>query len=134
MSQRRGEELTVRVRELAVANELTFVNMFHDLEIRRPGYWSPDRLHLNAAGHGRVAGMVLATLAGTAPPEANGAGSPQVRRLLTEARYYWEHVRPWVQRRLRGRSSGDTLTAKHADWTTTGETQPRGGGHAQPSR
>lgn len=115
--QRRGEELTTHVSALAAKHDLTFVNCFHDREIQRPHYWSADRLHLNAAGHERVAGLVLATLADTPkPPPVNGV-PPEARRLATEARYYWEHVRPWVQRRLRGNSSGDSLVAKHLDWT-----------------
>jgi lysophospholipase L1-like esterase len=133
MIRRRGEELTAGVAELAAAHDLTFVNMFHDTEIRRPGYWSADRLHLNAAGHRRVAGMVLAALADTEPPRPDGSTSPEARRLLAEARYYWEHVRPWVQRRLQGSSSGDTLTGKHAGWTTT-TGRAHDGGETMPSR
>ena len=43
-----------------------------------------------------------------------------VRRVLAEARYYREHVLPWVNRRLRGRSSGDDRTGKYLDWTPIG--------------
>jgi hypothetical protein len=39
------------------------------------------------------------------------------RRVLTEARYYREHVLPWMNRRLRGRSSGDDRTGKYLNWT-----------------
>lgn len=116
---RRGEELTERIAELAAANDVVFVDAFHDKEIRRAAYWSPDRLHLNAAGHRRVADLVLAGLGGnqSAVPEPGRFAPRAPRRLVTEFRYYREHVWPWVQRRLRGESSGDTRGGKHLGWT-----------------
>lgn len=114
--RRRGEELAVRVGELAAANDVVFVDVFHDREIRHPAYWLADRLHLNALGHERVAGLVLAALGADAEARPRPAEPPAARRLLTEARYYREHVLPWVRRRLRGHSSGDERTGKHAGW------------------
>jgi len=113
--RRRGEELTAGVAKLAADNGLTFVNCFHDTELRRPGYWSADRLHLNAAGHRRVASLVLTALGHEVPP-ADRAMSPLARGALVEARYYWDHVLPWIYRRVRGRSSGDARNGKHPDW------------------
>ncbi|GAA0899995.1 SGNH/GDSL hydrolase family protein [Pseudonocardia zijingensis] len=113
---RRAAQLTAGVAALAAAHGVEFVDVFNDTEIRRPGYWSPDRLHLGSAGHQRAAELVLAGLGeGPAAQEA-GADSPAARGLLAEARYYREHVLPWVGRRLRRRSSGDDRTAKHATW------------------
>jgi lysophospholipase L1-like esterase len=114
--RRRGEELTAGAAELAAANDLTFVDCFHDVELRRPGYWSPDRLHLNAAGHRRVASRVLTAIGHDVPP-GDRAMSPLPRGVLGEARYYWDHVLPWIYRRVRRRSSGDALSGKHAGWT-----------------
>jgi lysophospholipase L1-like esterase len=112
----RGDLLTAAITDLGARRGVTVVDTFHDAEIRRPGYWSPDRLHLNAAGHHRVAGLVLRGLghpgpATTVEPVPVAAGG-----VLAEARYYAEHVRPWVLRRLRGRSSGDGRTGKYLDW------------------
>jgi hypothetical protein len=114
--RRRAAALTAGVAALAAAHGLDFVDVFHDTEIRRPEYWSADRLHLNGTGHQRVAGLVLAALGEGPAAQAASSGSPAARRLLAEARYYREHVLPWVGRRLRGRSSGDDRTAKHAAW------------------
>ncbi|WP_219412489.1 SGNH/GDSL hydrolase family protein [Pseudonocardia nigra] len=114
--RRRGAELTTHIRALAAAHGVQLVDVFHDAEIRRPGYWSADRLHLNGAGHQRVAELVLEAL-GAGPAARAASADPLVaRRLRTEARYYREHVLPWVHRRLRGRSSGDTRTGKYLDW------------------
>jgi lysophospholipase L1-like esterase len=115
--RRRAELLTAGVAELAAANGLTLVDCFHDTELRRPGYWSPDRLHLNAAGHRRVASLVLTAL-GYEAPLPDRAMSPLARGALVEARYYWEHVLPWIYRRVRGRSSGVSRTGKHVAWTS----------------
>jgi lysophospholipase L1-like esterase len=113
---RRGAELTARLAELARRHELVFVDVFGDREIRRPEYWSADRLHLGPAGHRRVAGLVLAALghAGEAHAIAPGpAVGPGVRE---QARYYREHVAPWLLRRVQRRSSGAGRTGKHLDW------------------
>jgi lysophospholipase L1-like esterase len=115
--RRRGDELTHGAAALAAKHDLTFVNMFHDREIRRAGYWSADRLHLNAFGHRRVASKVLAALGYTTQAEENGFLAADARGWLEEARYYREHVLPWVRRRLRGESSGDTRLGKYLEWT-----------------
>jgi lysophospholipase L1-like esterase len=114
--RRRGAALTAGAARLAAAHDVDFVDVFNDIEIRRPGYWSPDRLHLNSAGHQRVADLVLAAMGEGPAARAASADSPVARRLLAEVRYYREYVLPWVHRRMRGRSSGDALTAKHAGW------------------
>jgi len=120
MMRRRAEMLTEAVRPFADRFDLTFVDVFHDLEIRRGAYWSPDRLHLNAAGHRRVAGLVLTALGHLTEAHAVDPGPEEPRRVLAEARYYREHVLPWVNRRLRGHSSGDERTGKYLDWVTIG--------------
>jgi lysophospholipase L1-like esterase len=114
---RRAEALTAGVAELAATHRITLVDVFHDAEVRRPAYWSPDRLHLNTAGHQRVASLVLHALGEDAAAHAVRSDSPETRRLLTELRYHRQHVLPWVGRRLRGRSSGDGRTGKYTDWT-----------------
>ncbi|MER7004448.1 SGNH/GDSL hydrolase family protein [Dactylosporangium sp. NPDC000555] len=115
--RRRGDLLTEAVKDLTARHDVLFVNVFGDAEIRRAEYWSADRLHLNATGHRRVAGLVLGALGLPATDHRADAAAAPARRLLAEARYYREHVLPWVSRRLRGRSSGDGRAAKHPDWT-----------------
>ncbi|GID26923.1 SGNH/GDSL hydrolase family protein [Paractinoplanes brasiliensis] len=114
--RRRGEALTQAVIELAKKYDLTFIDVFHDAEIRRAGYWSADRLHLNAAGHRRVAGLVLNALGYEQAAHVIDPGPAESRRVLAEARYYREHVLPWINRRLRGRSSGDSRSGKFVSW------------------
>jgi hypothetical protein len=118
MMRKRGELLTSAVTGFASRYDIVLVDMFHDLEIRKPGYWSPDRLHLNANGHRRVAGRVLTALGHPTEAHVVEAGPGARGGVLAEARYYREHVLPWIGRRLRGESSGDARTAKFANWTT----------------
>jgi lysophospholipase L1-like esterase len=113
---RRGQELTAQLRELAADSGVRFVSAFDDVEVRRAVYWSPDRLHLGPAGHRRVAGLVLRALGHEGAAHAVDPGPDAPRRLRSEAVYYREHVLPWVQRRVRGRSSGDARTGKHLGW------------------
>ena len=92
MMHRTGVELTAAVAELAARYDLPFVDVFGDEELRRPGYWSPDRLHLGPAGHRRVAGLVLTALGHAASAHAIDPGPEEaqatVRRgpLLPRAR------------------------------------------------
>jgi lysophospholipase L1-like esterase len=112
----RAAALTAGVAGLAAAHGVELVDVFHDTEIRRAEYWSADRLHLNGTGHQRVAEIVLAALGEGPAARAASAAPRAARRLIAEARYYREHVLPWIHRRVRGRSSGDGRTGKYLDW------------------
>lgn len=121
---RRGVVLTAAIADLAARHDVLLVDAFNDVEVRRAEYWSPDRLHLNAAGHQRVASLVLNALGHTTEAHAVDPGPAARRSLLVEARYYREHVLPWVNRRVRGISSGDDATGKHPDWVPVEAARP----------
>lgn len=114
--RRRGVYLTAATAEVCARHDVTLVNVFDDEEIRDHRYWSPDRLHLNSVGHRRVADLVLHALGYAEPPKPAGPAAAARRRLADNVRYYSEHVLPWIQRRLRGRSSGDDRQPKYARW------------------
>ncbi len=122
--RRRGEALTQAVIDLPKRYDITFVDVFHDAEIKKAGYWSPDRLHLGPAGHRRVAGLVLNALGYEQAAHVIDPGPGESRRVLAEARYYREHVLPWLNRRVRGQSSGDNRTGKFVDWADISPAQP----------
>ena len=113
---RSGVALTAAVADLAARSGVLFVDVFSDVELRRPGYWSPDRLHLGPAGHRRVAGIVLTALGHPGAAHVIDPGPVEPRRLGAEARYYRQHVLPWALRRLVRRSSGHGRTGKQLDW------------------
>lgn len=84
--------------------------------------WAPDRIHLNAEGHARVAQGALAALGLEHDPEFDTPLPPApVLTWIEEARWNAEWARdwafPWATRRLRRRSSGDTVTAKRPEVT-----------------
>jgi lysophospholipase L1-like esterase len=78
--------------------------------------WSDDRLHLNSAGHARVAGAVLELLGYDSGawrqllPEQHPV--PVLRSLRSDAAWARQHFAPWVARRLTGRSIGEGLPPK----------------------
>ena len=116
----KGEILTAALHELTAEKDLTFVDAFNDRELRdRAEYWSPDRLHLAPIGHARVAGLVLTAL-GVPVPDTIAPTLAAARGPVAEARYYRQHVLPWVVRPVRGRSSGDGRVAKYPSWRTIG--------------
>ena len=69
-------------------------------------------------GHRRVAAHVLTAL-GVKPDAAwlDSPGAPERRPWFAarahDARWARRYLAPWVKRRLTGRSSGDTVSAKH---------------------
>ncbi len=115
--QRRGDRLSdAVVARVADRPDVVRALNWPDVELSSPGYWSTDRLHMNARGHHRVAARVLEALGQRVPqgwwsladsaPDAGPHG----------AAYYREFVWPWVRRRLSGTSSGDGRLAKHPGW------------------
>lgn len=86
--------------------------------------WSPDRLHLAAEGHARVAGAYLQALGvgddawrEPLPPQA-ATGWWQQR--VDDAAWVGSHLGPWLGRRVRGQSSGLGVAAKRPDLAPLG--------------
>ncbi|MBN9613787.1 MAG: SGNH/GDSL hydrolase family protein, partial [Actinobacteria bacterium] len=127
----KGDELTAAAGEVAAQIGLRFCDNWSDPVLARREYWSADRLHLAPVGHHRVATNVLRALGHGAPSDwvidADPLPAPTRREQL---RYTREHVLPWIQRRLTGRSSGDGRSAKHPDWAWVA---PRGGSAIAPT-
>ena len=77
--------------------------------------WNEDRLHANPEGHRRIA---LAAAHALGLPNADTSWSTQFpdplgrRSRVSHAVWTWKYFRPWLIRRLRGRSSGDGRVAK----------------------
>ncbi|GLZ35997.1 SGNH hydrolase [Lentzea sp. NBRC 105346] len=107
------------VRAIAADHDAVLVDMWSMRQLRDRRMWSDDRLHLNALGHNEVAIAVLDglgvghSLAATRLAPAL-VPDPRVRR-QQDLRWAREHVVPWVVRRLRGQSSGDTVRPKQPE-------------------
>lgn len=88
--------------------------------------WGPDRIHPTTEAHRRLALAALLTLGHELPDGTDGGWdaplppAPGVSRrdeLRDHAQWVREHAGPWVQRRLRGASSGDALLPKRPELT-----------------
>lgn len=110
--EKRGHQLADAVRSHLPMENVSFVDNWADDELAELRYWSVDKLHLNTAGHVRVAGTVLAAL-GVAIPDVVVDDITEAARPRTAA-YWREYVLPWIGRRLTGRSSGDNREPKSA--------------------
>ena len=105
------------VREAADRHGAGVVDFWRLREYRDWRYWDEDRMHMGPAGHQRMAIEVLDTLRvphGLEPLPLTEVDAPsrreQLRDNLTWTR---EAALPWVQRRLTGRSSGDTVGPRY---------------------
>jgi lysophospholipase L1-like esterase len=113
----RCQAILAIVERVAAARGALLVDLWGDDLLRDRRMWSLDRLHLSPIGHHRVAAHVLDVLGVPADP-AWRAPLPEatVASWLTSRRedLLWArvHLAPWIGRRMRGRSSGDTVTAK----------------------
>ncbi len=114
--QRRGDELSAAVlRRVANRPDVIRALNWPDRELSTGRYWAEDRLHMNAAGHHRVAARVLHGL-GFEPPAQWWAPSTDRPGTAGGFAYYRQHVGPWMKRRLTGTSSGDGRAAKYPSW------------------
>jgi len=113
-----GDRLAAGVRKIAVKRGALLIDLWPIAELRRPGYWAPDRLHLNPAGHQHVAGRVLDALQIDRPAHwttSLGSELQPARTTRNQVDFYREFVGPWVRRRLTGTSSGDHRPPKRPE-------------------
>ncbi|WP_236792467.1 SGNH/GDSL hydrolase family protein [Amycolatopsis sp. GM8] len=103
-------------RGIAARYGALVVDLWAMRQLRDRRMWSADRLHLNSLGHNEVAIAVLDVLG--VPHELSPAALgprpsvPPRRERAENLRWAREHALPWLGRRLRGESSGDTISAK----------------------
>ncbi|MEO5608974.1 MAG: SGNH/GDSL hydrolase family protein [Ornithinibacter sp.] len=114
---------TANIFSIAQRHGCRVVNLWGMAALRDWRMWSDDRIHLATEGHRRVALAALTALGHRTdladwttplPAADRAARSEELRGHLTWAR---THAAPWVQRRLRGQSSGDLLEAKRPTLT-----------------
>lgn len=119
LQRMRGKVATYNehLRSIALHRSCVVVDLWAMQALRDARAWSPDRIHLSAEGHERVA-LLAAQALGLAieadpfepwPPQ-DGLTKAEARR----ANRAWarEYLGPWIGRRVRGRSSGDGMVGK----------------------
>jgi lysophospholipase L1-like esterase len=116
----------MHLRGIADARGCYLVDLWSMRFLRAASAWSPDRLHLTAESHQRVAlracevlGVPVtedwrAPLAADQPSSAMEAmtRAAWLAARREDARWAREYLAPWINRRLHGTSSGDGRSAK----------------------
>jgi lysophospholipase L1-like esterase len=120
----------MHLRAIADARGCHLVDLWSMRSLGGPSAWSSDRLHLSSAAHREVADRAAEVL-GVIPETANVPAPPlvwaSVERMRPSGRAAWlaarredaewarEYFAPWVQRRIKGISSGDGRAPKRPD-------------------
>jgi len=117
-SRGRAATYTAHIWSIARRHDARVIDLWGMDAIRDWRMWAPDRIHLTPEGHRRVALNAFTALGFTAPdpgwdiPLPAAAPVSRADAARATARWAREYVGPWVQRRIRGQSSGDTISAK----------------------
>ena len=118
MTRSRAATFTAHIWSIARRQDAYVVDQWGMHALRDWRLWAADRIHMATEGHRRVALNAYATL-GFDPEDTDWATPlppappiPRAQSLRENARWAREYLAPWVQRRLRGQSSGDAVTAK----------------------
>jgi len=113
----RVRALNAAIREAAARHDVILVDLEAHPAVADPRWWSRDRLHLNTAGHTRLA-VAFADALGVRPDLSWQAplppASPAVwwRSRIEDADWAARYWVPWLVRHLRGRSTGDNRLPK----------------------
>lgn len=114
----RNATFTAHIWSIARRHGCAVIDLWGMASLRDWRLWSADRIHLTSEGHARVAQAALGAL-GLDEPEGAWSVPPPDRPIVTRAQqrrsdreWAGTYLRPWVHRRLTGRSSGDGRDAK----------------------
>lgn len=104
------------LRAIAVKHDALVADMWSLRQVQNPQMWAPDRLHFSPLGHHTIAIAVLETLGidhqlEPQHPEPLPARSWRAAR-VDDMGWAREYLVPWVVRRVRHQTSGDTIRPK----------------------
>ncbi len=117
----RLDTLNAMLREISAESGARLVDFTAHPVAGDPRLWSADRLHANTAGHARIAAALAQALelpgadAAWAEPLPPLPTPTTFERLGAEASWIRTYLLPWSWRHLRGRSTGDGITAKRPE-------------------
>ncbi len=112
------------LRAVAAKHDAIVADMWALRQLQDPQMWAPDRLHFSPLGHHTIAIAVLEALGvdhdlEPLHPEPLPARSWRAAR-ADDIGWAREYLVPWVVRRIRHQSSGDTVTPKRPTITPHG--------------
>ncbi|QIM21840.1 SGNH/GDSL hydrolase family protein [Phycicoccus sp. HDW14] len=109
---------TANIFTIAQRHDCHVLNLWGMTALRDWRMWAEDRIHLTTEGHQRVAMAALAALghdtdvARWSTPLPPADRTTRADALRGHAEWVRTHAAPWVERRVRGTSSGDRRDAK----------------------
>jgi lysophospholipase L1-like esterase len=119
LGRARGRYATYAAHTWSIArrHDAVVVDLWGVRALRDARLWAPDRIHMTTEGHRRVAASAYTALGFPAEedwttPLPPAPRIPRAHRVVAHARWARHHLAPWVGRRVRGASSGDSVTAK----------------------
>ncbi|WP_235581675.1 SGNH/GDSL hydrolase family protein [Rhodococcus sp. Leaf278] len=121
---RRMTELNAEIRKVAEEFGVVVIDLEQHHVASDPRLWSWDRLHLNETGHARLAAAAAYALGLPGATDAwNRELTPIARthplaRVRADVTWAGMFLAPWLTRRVRRRSSGDSRTAKRPELTS----------------
>ncbi len=111
-----------RIREVADVTGARIADYWRWRDFDHMGYWATDRLHMNERGHELMSRKVLGVLGravtGEDPAPRELPSLTRWESTKENGRWAVEYVGPWVQRRLKGTSSGDKLSPRFPEWVS----------------
>ena len=116
---------TANLHSIAARHGAHVLDLWGMRSMRDPRMWGEDRIHPSPEGHRRLRWAAMHALGLEVPEdwdEPLPVAPPRPRAEVRTERLRWArtHAVPWVQRRLTGRSSGDSVTAKLPELTPFG--------------
>lgn len=108
-------ELNAVIRAITARHGAFLIDLEAHTVASDPRLWDLDRLHGNPEGHRRIAAAAAEALGLPGADHSWAAAFPSAparRGLSADAVWAARYLRPWLLRRLRGRSSGDGRVAK----------------------
>ncbi len=114
---------TANLHSIAQRHGCHVIDLWGLVSIQDWRMWAEDRIHLSTEGHVRVrdAALVALGLASLDPdfraPLPAATRAARTDELRAHAEWVRVHAGPWVERRVRGTSSGDALPAKRPGLT-----------------
>jgi lysophospholipase L1-like esterase len=108
------------VRAIAEAYDCYLVSFWQVAAFDEDSLWDEDRLHLSPSGHALAAQTALSALGlgedGWRTPAVPGPRPPLRTRAGAHVSWGRRHLGPWLVRRARGESSGDSILPKDPQW------------------
>lgn len=119
------------MRMVASRHDAAIVDLWSLRDLTRESVWAEDRLHFSPLGHQRIAAEVLDTLGVdhdiTPGDPEDGPGRTWRAARQDDLQWARTHLGPWVMRRLRHQSSGDSIRPKRPEASTVfGQGMPPG--------